>query len=306
MNYYSKWITHKLEKLKSKGIKFSGKKFNQYKKHYWVQISTLKLAEYIGRIIEFNNVWIEPVLSEGDADIKFVDDGSYYLQIKTPNFFIGNYGEIFLRLTKRFCNEVLSKSEPRFAYSHISRKGYSKPFIKEIKESNISSSLGYLTYDRFFPPQYQVIQKLDGYLKESYSQLKKISRAGKKIILIDITFYPMGNEYIYNALKFLYIKNFKTTKKIDGVALFSWNPLNINDDYIDSTIIPVELNRDVKSEVFKKPFNLYPGKMMTLPLCGKLKNEERKQFGINFKDQFFHVDGIEYINFKELIRSQRH
>jgi hypothetical protein len=304
MDFYSNWINEKLKELKASGITCSTKKFNQYKKDYWVQISTLKLAEYIGSIIGLENVTIEPKISEGDADIKAVEDDIFYFQLKTPHFFIGDYGDVFIRYTKRFCNEVLAKSKSRFAMAYVTKKGYSKPYIKEINKPSLRASLGVLIYDRFFPPLSQIEWKLENFIEKAYSQLKKITEKSKKIILIDTTFYPLASSDVCRIIRDIYNKSFRESKDIDGIAFFSWNPANVVDNLMESTIIPVVIKNDIFSKIFQQPYRLYSGQMMTIPFYGLLKSKEERQFGFN-KDGNLHVDGIEFANLKELISKKR-
>ncbi len=81
--------------------------------------------------------------------------------------------------------------------------------------------------------------------------------------------------------------------------MFSWNPLNVVNDYIKSTIIPVVLSESVNSKVFKQKFRLYPGQMMSFPLYGTFKSHQKRKWGI--EDGYLKVDGVEYANFKEIM-----
>lgn len=305
MNYYENWIDQKLQDLRLKGVICSKKKFNQYKSDYWVQISTLNLTENIGYQCGYENIVIEPNLPEGDADIKFYDEENHYLQVKCPNLFaIYSYGQDLIRLTKRFCKDVLSKSDSRFAVAYITEKRYYRFLVKEINRPEMKASLGVVLYDPFFPSQNQTLYKLEFFLKSAYSQLKNVKQKGNKIIIIDTSYFPRASLYIYRALKWLYTKYIqKKSDKIDGIAMFSWNPLNVVNDYIKSTIIPVVLSESVNSKVFKQKFRLYPGQMMSFPLYGTFKSHQKRKWGI--EDGYLKVDGVEYANFKEIMNRFR-
>ncbi|KKN16665.1 hypothetical protein LCGC14_0973630 [marine sediment metagenome] len=301
MNYYESLVEQKLQDLKVKGVKCSKKKFNQYKSDYWVQISTLNLAENIGLQCGYENTNIEPHLNEGDADIKFYDEENHFLQVKCPKLFaIYSHGQDLIRFTNRFCKEVLSKSDSKFAVAYINENGYYKLFSKEINKPSMKASLGVVLYDAFFPSQGHIVDKLMSYIEKAYTQLKNIKEIGKKIILLDITFYPRASLHIYRALKWIYTELLqKKSNKIDGIAMFSWDPLNVVNDSIKSTIIPVVLNENVNSGVFKQNFHLYDGQMMSLPLCGTFKAQQERKWG--FEDGYLKVDGVEYANFQRIM-----
>jgi len=53
---------------------------------------------------------VEPVLPSGDADIKFVDDDEYFLQIKSPQFLFDGFGYEFSILLGQF--ERISLQSP--------------------------------------------------------------------------------------------------------------------------------------------------------------------------------------------------
>jgi len=305
MIHFENWIKQKLQDLKFKGVECSKKKFNQYKSDYWVQISILNLTENIGYQCGYENIVIEPNLHEGDADIKFYEEENHFLQVKCPNLFaIFSHGQDLIRLTNRFCKDVLSKSDSRFAVAYITERRYYMLLVKEINRSEMKASLGVVLYDPFFPSQDQILYKLESLIKRGYTQLINIKQKGNKILMIDTSYFPRASLYIYRALKWLYIKYLqKKAKKIDGIAMFSWNPLNVVNDYIKSTIIPIVLSENVNSKVFKQKFILYPGQMISFPLYGTFKSHQKRKWGI--EDGYLTVDGVEYTNFKEIMNRFR-
>ena len=295
-----KWVSEKLKELQSKGLKVGKiKKFRGY--DYFVQSSILQIAENIGYLVGFDNVIIEPSISLGDADIKFIDEDVYHLQVKSPLFFKQKYGYKFIDLSRDF-DRILSKSKSRFAVGYATGSSLIPIHVEDISKPGRRASLGILAYDTSFVPTFSIIQKVEDILYDANRQLGKIEEKSWKIFLLDITHYHVrGNLDFYNLLGNIFWANRKILKAIDGIGLFSWNPAKRCDYTLQSTIIPILLKKGIKSRVFRQPYQLYQGMMMTLPTSMYVYKGWNDMLEIN-KEGYIGVDGIEYGPFWEYIK----
>lgn len=290
-----RYINDKLKELQSKGIKVEKiKRFKGY--DYFVQSSILQIAENIGNILEFDCVTIEPNLPSGDADIKFIDDDVYYLQVKSPLFFRSKYGHKFSDISKEF-NRILTNSKSRFAVGYVVGSSLIPIYVKDVNKPGKRVSLGILAYNPLFVPTSDIVRKMEDMLYEANNQLGEIQEKSWKIFILDVTHYPTrGNLDFYNLLAKISKQN--TFKSIDGIGLFSWNLAKRNDYTLPSTIIPVleAFKRGIRSKVFRQPFQLYQGMMITLPTSMRVYKGWNKLLEIN-KEGYIGVDGIEYGDF---------
>lgn len=295
-----KWVAKKLKKLKSKGLKIGKpKKFRGYDPS--IQSSILKITENIGSITGFENVIVEPTLSSGDADIKFIDEEVYYLQVKSPQFFIGKYGSKFASISKEF-DRILSKSRSRFAVGYVANSSLIPIHVEDIHKQGRRASLGILAYDTSFVPTYDITLKIEDMLSEANKQLGKIQEKSWRIFILDITHYPArGNLDFYNLLANVFWPYRNAFNAIDGLGLFSYNPRQINEYTMSSTIIPILLKKGVTSNVFKQPFQLYRGMMITMPTSMYFYKGWNNLLEIN-KEGYIGVDGVEYGPFWEYVK----
>jgi len=295
-----KWVTKKLEELKSKGLKVGKlKKFRGY--HYLVQSSILQIAENIGNIVGFDSVTIEPNISSGDADIRFIDEDVYYLQVKSLLFFKQKYGSRFADLSKEFA-KILSKSKSRFAVGYATRSSLIPIHVEDIHKPGRKASLGILAYDTSFVPTSDIVRKVEDMLYDANKQLGKIRERSWKIFILDVTHYPArGNLDFYNLLANIFWPYRHIFKSIDGIGLFSWNPAQTSKYTMSSTIIPILLKKGITSRVFKQPFQLYQGIMITLPTSMHMNKGWNNLLEIN-KEGYIGVDGVEYGPFWEYVK----
>ena len=290
-----KWVKEKLKELRSKGIRVEKlKRFRGY--HYFAQFSILEMAQNIGKIIGFENVIVEPALSLGDADIKFIDNDVYYLQVKSPLFFMGKYGSKFSDVSREF-NRILSKSRSRFAVGYATNSTLIPIHVEEIHKLGRRASLGILAYDTSFVTTPDIIRKIMEMLDEANKQLEKIQEKSWKIFVLDITHYPArGNFDFYHLLSKVFWPNHHIFKAIDGIALFSWNPIKTKDYAMPLTLIPILLKAGITSRVFRQPFQLYRGLMITIPTSMHVRRGWNSLLEIN-KEGYVGVDGVEYGTF---------
>jgi hypothetical protein len=294
-----KWIVGKLEELRSKGLVIEKmKKFRGYDP--FVQLTLLNLSENIGNIIGFDNVVLEPVLASGDADIKFVDDDVYYLQVKSPSFLRSKYSNQFIKVSKEF-DKILSKKS-RFAVGYVVNSSLIPIYVKDINKQGRKASLGILAFDTSFVPTRDITLKFIDMLSEANRQLGKIREKGWKIFILDTTHYPTrGNLDFFNLLTNVFLSTHDVLNAIDGLGLFSWNPAQRNGITIPSTIIPVLLKRGIASKVFKQHFYLYRGMMITLPTSMYVYRGWNNLIEID-KAGYIGVNGIEYGPFWEYVK----
>ncbi|MGQ4876196.1 MAG: hypothetical protein ACP6IY_19180 [Promethearchaeia archaeon] len=306
INDYEKIIKNKLKELTSKGVKCNFKKFNYYKRDYTSQISILNLAKYIGLQCGYENVEIEPNLRKGDADIFFHDGEDYFIQIKTPKFFASySYGNDLIRLTNRFCNEVLLRSNSRFSLAYINKDKYHKLMVKEINRPELKASLGIVLYNPFFPSLEKIIFKFQDLIEKAFLQLIEIEKLGRKIIIIDITYYYIASLYAYLILQGIFMKFIKNkTEKIDGLAIYSWVPLESANGFRKFDIIPVLLSENVNSKVFRRKTILFQGQLIAFPFYGIVKSYEKRKLSLD--KGYLKIDGVEYANFKELLNRSKY
>lgn len=295
-----RYINDKLKELKSKGVKVE--KIKRFRGHdYFVQSSILQIAENIGNILEFDCVTIEPNLPSGDADIKFIDDDVYYLQVKSPLIFRSKYGHKFSEISKEF-GRILTKSKSRFAVGYVIDSSLIPIYVKDINKPGRRASLGILAYDTSFVPTIDIIRKIEDMLYEANDQLGKIQEKSRKIFILDVTHYPTrGNLDFYNLLAKVFWLKRNIFRFIDGIALFSWNPTKRKDYTLPSTIIPIFLRDEIRSNVFRQPFQLYQSIMITLPTSIRVYKGWNNLLEIN-KNGYIGVDGIEYGHFWETIK----
>ncbi|MCW3130204.1 MAG: hypothetical protein N2V75_08930 [Methanophagales archaeon] len=301
-----KWVNEKLKELNSKGLKV-GKltKFKGY--HYFVQSSILQIAENIGNIVGFDSVTIEPNVSSGDADIRFIDDAVYYLQVKSPLFFKQKYGSKFTDISKEF-DRILSKSRSRFAVGYATGSSSATGsslipiHVEDIHKPGRRASLGILVYDTSFVLTSDIVRKVEDMSYDANKQLGKIQEKSWKIFILDITHYPArGNLDFYYLLANIFWPNPNVFKAIDGIGLFSWNPAQRSDYTLPSTIIPILLKKGITSRVFKQPFQLYQGMMITMPTSMYMYKGWNDLLEIN-KEGYIGVDGVEYGPFWEYVK----
>ncbi|MCJ7631224.1 hypothetical protein MUP77_02310, partial [Candidatus Bathyarchaeota archaeon] len=282
----------KLQQLKVKGIKVGRpKRFRSY--DYLAQSSVLKIAENIGNIVGYENVTVEPGLSQGDAGIKFIDNEVYYLQIKSPLFFESKYGSKFSDVSREF-QRILSKSRSRFAVGYATKSTLIPVHVENVRKSGRRASLGILAYDNSFVPTPDISRKVTEMLDNADKQLSKIREKSLRVFVLDVTHYQArGNLDFYNLLAKIFKSNRDTLKVIDGIALFSWNPIQTNDSKMPLALIPIFLKTGIISKVFRQPFQLYRGLMITLPTNMCVRKGWNNLLEIN-KEGYMGVDGVEY------------
>ncbi len=289
------WVKEKLRELKLKGVKVGKeKKFKGYP--YLIQASILQIVENIGQIIGFDNIIIEPSLSKGDADIEFVDGETYHLQVKSPLFFKQKYWSAFTSSSRRFL-DILSKGS-RFAVGYVVEGRLILLEKKDVDKPGRRASLGILVFDTSLVPEPDIIRKIEGMIYESSEQLSKIHEKSHKIFVLDITHFPTKGSYdFYLLLRGIFQINPNIFKEIDGVCLFSCNLAQVSNYTMQATLIPVILNEGITSAVFRQPYQLYQGMMITLSTSMQFNKGWSKGWNnlleIN-KEGFIGVDGIEY------------
>ena len=111
-------VYKKLQLLKSKGLKLGREKKFRGLYPPSLKATILEIAEDIGNVVGLDNVIVEPVLPSGDADIKFVDDDEYFLQVKSPQFLFDRFGYEFSIISGRFERFSLQKSYVLVAQSY--------------------------------------------------------------------------------------------------------------------------------------------------------------------------------------------
>ena len=287
-----RWVKEKLKEFRLKGIKVEKlKAFKGY--HYFVQSSVLKMAENIGKVVGFENVVVEPALSSGDADIKFIDNDVHYLQVKSPLFFVSKYGDRFAEASKEF-NRILSKSKSRFAVGYVTRSSLIPIHVHDINKPGRRASLGILAYDTSFVTTPDIIRKIEDMLYEANKQLQKIPEKSWKIFILDVTHYPArGNLDFYSLLAKIFWPNRNFFTAIDGIGLFSWNPIKTRKYTMPSTLIPIFLKRGITSKIFRQPFQLYRGLMISFPTSMYVRRGWNNLFEIS-KEGYVGVDDVEY------------
>jgi hypothetical protein len=262
-----KYIADKLKDLTSKGLKVESlKKFRSYEPA--IQLTLLNLCENIGKVVGLENVVLEPSLPSGDADIKFVNEDVYFLQVKSPLFLRGKYGRQFIEISREF-DEILSERS-RFAIGYVVREYGSQHLIpihvKDIDKQGRKASVGILIFDdSFISIDYSRLKFAD-MLIEANRQLRRIREKGWKVFILDITNYPTKGTFdLFVLLRSIFSQYCNVLDAIDGLGLFSWDPMQRNGITISSTIIPARLKERVRSKVFKRTFHLYRGLMIALP-----------------------------------------
>lgn len=287
-----KWVKLKLEELQSKGVKLG--KPRKFSNLDWrIQASTLRIAENIGVLIGFENVTIEPSLSKGDADIKFVDGQPYFLQIKTPRFFSSKYASKFDYAMKNFL-EILSRSRSRFSVAYATNSSLELVKVKEVIKPGRSVSLGLLIFDWSFVPIRDIRLQIDTLLNYASNQLGRIEEKGWKIFVLDVSQYsPRGNFDYYKTLREVFLQNRKFFSEIDGIGLFSLNLEKEKGARVPPTIIPVWFKEEITSIVFKQPCSLYSGRMFAIVSKAQCSKGWNELLEIN-KEGYICVDGVEY------------
>lgn len=295
-----KWIDEKIGKLKSKGLKI-GRPRRFRDSNIIVQASILNIAENISSIVGFDNVTVEPSLTSGNADIRFIDEDVYYLEVKSSLFFESKPGDKFADVSNEF-NRLFLRSKSRFAVGYATDSSRYLVHAKNIQKQGRRVSLGILAYDASIAPTRDVKRKLLENLFRSNKQLGKIREKSQKIFILDISHYPIrGNWDFYELLKGVFCENHTDLSALDGIGLFSWNPAYVIGDTMSATIIPVYLKEEVTSKVFQQPYQLRNGKMWTIQSSMEIPRTGWNDFFKIDRTGFISVDDVEYGHFWKYI-----
>jgi hypothetical protein len=166
--------------------------------------------------------------------------------------------------------------------------------VENVRKSGRRASLGILAYDNSFVPTPDIVRKISEMLNHADKQLSKIREKSLKVFILDVTHYQArGNLDFYNLLAKVFRSNRDTLKAIDGIALFSWNPIQTKGDTLPLVLIPIFLGTVITSKVFRQPFQLYRSLMIALLTNMFVREGWNNLLEIN-KEGYIGVDDVEY------------
>ncbi len=287
----SNWVDQELAKFESNGLKLDKpKKFKGL--DLSVKQSIVRIVEIIGNKIGFDQVTIEPNLAEGQADIEFIDDNTYYLEVKSPNIFKSDhykdFNSIFNQVSK------LISSESNFIIGCTVGSQLVPLKVRQIDRQDGNASMGIIAYDNSIPPGSKIAYKIQSMLPEASKQLSRLPSKSKKIFVLDITSYILKSEREFFAiLTQEYKKNSESLKSLDGVVLFSSDP-----NTSGYSFSPIFLRDGINIDVFKRN-TMIP---FSTPIMIAIKKRTQKgQNNILEIDESGNIiiDGIQYCNFWE-------
>ncbi len=217
--------------------------------------SILKIAGVIAKVVGYENVEIE---SRG-CDIFFEDSNKYYLEVKTPQFFMGDRGDDLIRNINKFWKKLVSRN---LTLGFLKPNNVIKIIRRPLRGNPSEKPMGLLEMDSKFIPDEDVYRKLDALLDKAASQLENIS-GGKKIALIDLTYLFKANLATEQILYTL-VKDTDILERIDGVSLFYHNQMLTSKDLLPFTIGPTVVKKPWKniSKVFEHPHWGYSGNLI--------------------------------------------
>ena len=219
--------------------------------------STLKIAGVIANVVDIEHIEIET----DECDIYFKDHDKYYLEVKTPQFFKGDRGDYFSRITNKHLSNLTSNAQRELLGIFIKPNKKVETLSYQLKEpSDFPRTV--IGMDSKFISDDQVYRKLDRLLEKAASQLENLSD-GRKIAIIDLVYLFRAN-FTTERVLFELVNDTDFLERIDAVSLFYHDQGRNAHDPLPFTIGPIIMKKPWKnmSKVFDHPYLGYSGNLL--------------------------------------------
>lgn len=219
--------------------------------------STLKIAGVITNVVGKEHIEIET----DECDIYFKDHDKYFLEVKTPQFFMGDRGDDFSRIINKNFSNLSSNAKRELLGIFVKPNKKVETLSYQLKEpSDFPKAV--IGMDSKFIPDEQVYRKLDTILEKAASQLENLSD-GRKIAIIDLVYLFRAN-FTTERVLFELVNNTDLLERINAVSLFYHDQRRNAYDPLPFTIGPTIMKKPWRnmSKVFAHPYWGYSGNLL--------------------------------------------